>query len=313
MNASVVFATHDRADRLAALLATLRDQTADGFEVVVVDDGSADGTPEVLAREQALGALDLRVIRHETPEGPARARNAGWRAARGALVAFTDDDCVAAPGWVAAGLEAWSGAEGRFVQGRTLPIPEEAHRIGPFTRTLRIESKGPWYQTCNVFYPRAMLQRVGGFDETFVRPAAEDADLAWRCMESGAEPVFAPDALAFHAVHELGVMGSLRLAARWSEVVGLIARHPERRDVLTYRLFWKKPHYLLFRAALGMLLPRRLRPLRFWFYAPIAPAYLHRARSEGGNGWLAPYFIVHDLVEVWAMLRGTVRYRTPVL
>lgn len=313
---SVVFATHNRANRLRALLAALRQQSVgiEGFEVVVVDDGSRDETRRILVEEEARGELSLRVLRHDKPRGPAAARNAGWRAARAALVAFTDDDCRATPGWLEAGLAAFEGSDRRVVQGRTDPDPLELDDEGPFARTLRVHSLGPYYQTCNVFYPRALLEASGGFDEeTFTVPGGEDADLAWRCFAAGADAVFAPEALVFHAVQRLGPLGKLRVAWRWHETMRLYARHPELRSTLTYGIFWKKSHYLLVRAGLGLMLPRWLRPLRSWCLAPIAPSYLQRARDEGGAVWAAPYFIVYDLVELAAVIRGAVRYRTPVV
>ena len=318
VSVSVVFATHNRAERLAALLRSLRDQTLDieRFEVIVVDDGSADTTPDVLQRELAAGDIRLRVLRNEQPRGPAAARNAGWRAARGTLIAFTDDDCRATPGWLEAGLAAWGDDPDRFVQGRTDPDPAEAGNSGPFTRTLTIHKLGPHYQTCNVFYPRTLLDRHDGFfGEGFSVPSAEDADLACRCLEGGAHARFADDARVFHAVHELGPLGLLRIAWRWHEAVQLIARHPSQRRTLIHRVFWKGTHYLLARAAIGLLLPRRrgLAPLRFWCLAPLAPTYLRRGRSAGGTAWLAPYYLVHDIVETIAILRGAVRYRTPVI
>ncbi|MEA2352273.1 MAG: mycofactocin glycosyltransferase, partial [Thermoleophilaceae bacterium] len=88
--------TRDRAERLPVLLEALAAQTLarDRYEVVAVDDGSADDTPRVLA------AADVdRVVRHERSRGPAAARNSGWRAASAPLVAFTDDDCRPEPGW----------------------------------------------------------------------------------------------------------------------------------------------------------------------------------------------------------------------
>lgn len=315
---SVVFATRDRAERVGALLESLRAQTLgrDRFEVVAVDDGSSDRTPDVLRRAEEAGDLALRVLRHERSRGPAAARNAGWRAACGDLVAFTDDDCVAAAGWLEAGLSAWGGDPARIVQGRTDPHPEEAPAIGPFSRTLVIHRLGPHYQTCNVFYPRALLERVGGFDaQAFAGLSAEDADLAWRCLERGASARFAPEAQVFHAVHQLGPLGMLRVAWRWHEAVQAIARHPEQRSTLTYRVFWQGTHYVLARAALGLLLPRRgpLAPLRFWCLAPLVPTYLRRGRARGGTPLLAPYFLLHDAVETAAILRGAVRYRTPVI
>lgn len=315
---TVVFATRNRADRLPALLDSLRAQSIGtaAFEVVAVDDGSADATMAVLEEASARGDLALQVVHHDRSRGPAAARNAGWRAGRGALVAFIDDDCVADPGWLAAGIAAWEGDPERFVQGRTDPDPAEAARRGPFSRTLTIHELGPYYQTCNIFYPRALLERVGGFDaDAFAGLSAEDADLAWRCLAAGATARFAPQAQVFHAVHQLGPIGLLRVAWRWHEAVHLIARHPEQRGTLVYGVFWKGTHYLLARALVGLLLPRRrlLAPLRFWCLAPLAPTYLERGRVVGGTGLLAPYYLVHDVVETIAVLRGAVRYRTPVI
>jgi glycosyltransferase involved in cell wall biosynthesis len=314
---SVVFATHNRAARLAMLLASLREQTlgTNRFEVVVVDDGSSDDTDAVLDAEQRRGVLAMRVLRHDTARGPAAARNTGWRAASAPFVAFTDDDCTVVPEWLAAGMAAWDGVPGRLVQGRTDPQPTEIEREGPFSRTLRVHSLGPSFQTCNVFYPRALLESVDGFDqETFTVPGGEDADLAWRCLERGAEAVFAPSAQAYHAVQDLGPVGKIRVAWRWHETMRLYARHQGMRDTLTYGIFWKKSHYILVRAGIGFLLPRRLRPLRAWFVWPVYLSYLERARGEGqGKLWSAPYFVVHDIVELVAAIRGAIRYRTPVL
>jgi GT2 family glycosyltransferase len=229
-------------------------------------------------------------------------------------VAFTDDDTRASEAWIAAGLHAWENNHDRIVQGRTDPDPLEADRDGPFSRTLRVQSLGPYYQTCNVFYPRALLEKVGGFDEeTFSVPGGEDADLAYRCFEAGAGAVFAPAAQVFHAVHRLGPIGKLRVAWRWDETVKIYARHEGMRSTLTYGIFWKKSHYLLVRAAVAVLVPRRWRPLRGWCYAPLLPAYWRRAGDEGGQRWAAPYFLVHDVVELVAVLRGALRYRTLVI
>jgi glycosyltransferase involved in cell wall biosynthesis len=313
---SVVVATRDRATRLEALLASLRAQSlgTDRFEVIVVDDGSTDATASVLERERTEGVLALDVVTHERARGPAAARNAGWRQARAPFVAFTDDDTRASERWLAAALDAWADRREVIVQGRTDPDPREADRDGPFSRTLRVESLGPYYQTANVCYPRELLERAGGFDEqTFSVPGGEDADLAWRCFEAGATAVFAPEARVFHAVHRLGPIGKLRVAWRWDETMRLYARHLGMRSTLTYGIFWKKSHYLLVRAAIGLLVPRSWRPLRAWCFAPLVPAYWRRAAEEGGKRWAAPYFVVHDLVELLAVLRGAVRYRTPVI
>jgi GT2 family glycosyltransferase len=311
MDASVVVVTRDRAQRLRALLDSLRAQTADGFEVVVVDDGSRDETRDLLAHE--ADGLDLRVITRAEPGNLAEARNAGWREARGPLVAFIDDDCVATPGWLEEGLRAARERPGAVVQGMTEPNPAELGRSGPFTRTIEVRSLGPWFQTCNIFYPRDLLERLGGFDTAFAR-SGEDTDLAWRAFESGAPAAWAPRALAYHAVNELGPRGKLRVAARWSDGVRLFAKHPQKRaELLEKGVFWKGSHYLLVRALLATLVPRRWFVLRAWLAWPYFHHLRWRGRTEGGGVLFAPWYVVHDLVELWAIARGAVRHRVPML
>lgn len=318
LQASVVFATHNRAERLRDMLAGLRAQTLPraAFEVVVVDDASSDDTSAVLAEAIERGDLHIRAIRHDHNRGPAAARNAGWRAARASFVAFSDDDCVPAAGWLDALLRAHRERPEAIVQGRTEPRPDEIGALGPFSRTLRVRSLGPFFQTCNVAYPRVLLERLAGFDEqTFTVPCGEDADLAWRGIETGSATVFAPDALVHHAVNQLGPVGKLRVAWRWSETMRIYARHAElRRTNLTHGIFWKRTHYLLLRALLAFLLPRRAWPLALWLARPyVSHVVFHRGRIEGGGMLLAPYYALHDLVEVGAAVRGAIRYRVFVL
>ncbi|MFL5912707.1 MAG: glycosyltransferase family 2 protein [Gaiellaceae bacterium] len=303
---SVVVATRDRPVRLAALLSSLSSQTLRDFEVVVVDDGSIKGMPPL--------PEGVRLIRLERSAGPSAARNAGWRVARSPLVAFTDDDCVALPGWLATLVAAAQAQPGAIVQGPVAPVPEERSRLGPFSRSLWVEHLGPWYQAANVLYPRDLLDRLGGFDAAAFPFAGEDCDLAWRAFESGADAVWAPEALVHHAVSQLGPAGTLRVALRWSESVALFRRHRAlRREALTYGVFWKGSHYLLARALVALALPRLPRLLRLWLAAPYARHLLLRGSRDGGGPVAAPWYALHDLVELFAVLRGAARSRTFVI
>lgn len=315
---SVVVATHNRAARLAELLESLRALRLPGgrFEVVVVDDGSSDTTAEVLEVECARGALDLRTIARAVANGPAAARNAGWHAASAPLIAFTDDDCVVADDWLEAGLRACVEHPEAIVQGRTDPNPAEAHSIGAFSRTLTIHEAGPYYQTCNIFYPRDVLERLGGFDEeAFSLPKGEDTDLAWRALEAGVPIVYAGGTRVYHAVNQLGAAGKLKLAWDWSEAHQIFARHPGlRRRATTLGIFWKQTHCLLFRAILGVLAVRSRRPrLGWWLMEPYFRAVYARAKVEGGSLSTAPFYLALDAVEVAGALRASIRYRMLLL
>ena len=291
---SVVVPTRNRAPRLRELLGSLAAQTLAGeqFEVVVVDDGSTDDTDAVLA--EASGRLSLRTVRPGETGNAARARNAGWRAAAAPVVAFTDDDCVAAPEWLRAGLHGFDDGPAAIVQGPTQPRQDELDQLGPFSRTLNVPAETHEYPTCNVFYPRALLEDLGGFDERFSR--GEDTDLAWRAMAVGWPARFAPAARVEHAVERLGPVGKLRVAARWSSAMRLYARHPGlRRQDLRFNLFWKGSHYLLLRALLGVALARRAPLLAGILAAPYLSHLRERGALEGGGLAYAPYFVLHDV------------------
>jgi len=306
-------ATHDRPRRLARQLAALRAQTLDAsrYEIVVVDDASGPETVELLAREARYqGGPPLRVIRRDVGGGPAAARNEGWRATQAPLIAFTDDDCEATAHWLEAGLSAARAHPGSFIQGPIAPHPEEWKDYGPFSHTVRVDALGPGFETANIFYPRDLLERLGGFDEVaYTGPGGEDTDLAWKAIESGVQPVWAPDALMHHAVTQLGPVGKLRLAMRWHESMLPFKRYPSLRRHRYGGVFWSVVHMWLFRALVALLLPRRLWWLRWWLAAP----YVKHLTNRRSGPLLAPYLIVHDVVETATCVRGAIRYRVLVI
>ena len=108
MKASIVIRSHNEAPRLKLVLRSLEQQVGLG-EVVVVDDGSTDTTPDVLA--QASRRLPLTIIRHQEPQGRSATSNAGAAAASGDIVIFLDGDMLAGPGLVAAHLACHSGSD----------------------------------------------------------------------------------------------------------------------------------------------------------------------------------------------------------
>lgn len=309
---SVVVAAHNRAPRLGRLLDGLRAQTlpAEAFEVVVVDDGSSDATPAVLAEAAARGDLALKTLRRDPAGGPAKARNAGWRAASGTFVAFTDDDCVPAPDWLER-LEA-AGADHQVVQGRTLPDPAEEDALGPYARWMHIPDPSPYFETCNIAYPRALLEELGGFDEAFPSPAGEDADLGHRAIAAGARPAFAHDAVVHHAVDRVGPKAALRDAVRATDAVLVYQLHPALRRTLVNGVFYKSSHPLLLQTLAALVLARR-SPATLVFALPYL-LHLRGRKALVHGGWgSVPFLVLFDAVEVAATARGGLRRRMLVL
>jgi glycosyltransferase involved in cell wall biosynthesis len=197
---SVIVPTYNRLPLLQQALACLLQQTypADRYEIVVVDDGSTDGTSAYL--NDAADGAPLRIIR-QANGGPAAARNAGVRAARGEWLAFTDDDCQVTTGWLAALARAL--APDRAVGGPILPAAS-AHRLHRFYLASHHihpqQSAGSVNVlfSCNMALHRRALLAAGGFDPAFTYPGGEDLDLSYRLQELGVRLTCAPGASLYH-------------------------------------------------------------------------------------------------------------------
>jgi len=283
------------------------------------DDSSPDGPAAALERLSATARIRILALRQDRNAGPAAARNRGWRAGHGALVAFTDDDCTPTPGWLAALVAGFADAD--VVQGRTAPDPAQVHNHGPFSRTLDVAGPNGFFQTCNVGYRRADLESVGGFDESFRHPMGEDTELAWRVIGTGARTGFAPDALVHHDVRPSSLVTSLRDMGRWESVVLTARRYPPVRQFLHSRWFWKASHppALLALAGLMLLLGSRGRA-RIGAAALLGPYVRHRllvtplpGTRRRARVTLLPAALVHDLAEVAVLAAASVRYRRLLL
>jgi GT2 family glycosyltransferase len=196
----VVVPTYKRPELLALCRAALAAQTlpADRYEVVVVEDVSA--------------------------EGPATARNRGWRQARGDVIAFTDDDTIPDPGWLAAGLGAFDrDPDLAAAAGRTeVPLPPrptdyERNESGLATAE---------FVTANCFVRQVVLKAVGGFDERFRVAWREDSDLHFALLERGLKVMKVPDAVVVHPVRPARWGVSLRKERKSQYDALLCKKHP---------------------------------------------------------------------------------------
>lgn len=210
MQYSIIIPTFDRLDVLPEVLAGLEDQDgAPPFEVIVVDDGSSDGTAAFL--EAYRGPFAFRAIR-QTNRGPAMARNRGVEVAEGTRVAFLGDDTVPSPGWLAAHAAAHGSAGGSdqiAVIGYTHWHPRM--RTNPFLRYINEQGAQfgyaliddpddvpfNFFYTSNVSLDRTMLVDEP-FDLGFPYAAWEDIELAYRLKKGGMRMVYSPAATVAH-------------------------------------------------------------------------------------------------------------------
>lgn len=188
---SVVLPTWGRMDLLDRCLDALTRQSLPGalYEVIVVDDEPDHNTLHLVAGWRAR-TLDrgprLVYLPNSNQHGPAAARNLGWRSARAPIIAFTDEETVPTPGWLAQGLA-----------GLTDKVDVVCGRLdtSPAARSGQLEqAAGDAFSVANCFCRKTLLERLKGFDERFEQAAHCEADLHFRLLALDARIVHAPEA-----------------------------------------------------------------------------------------------------------------------
>lgn len=225
---AVVVPTYNRAPSLARLLDAIDpdEVAALGAEIVVVDDGSSDGTADVVA----ASSLPVHLVR-QANQGPAAARNAGWRAATAPIVVFVDDDCVPQPGWLTDHAAAFdderiAGAGGTiealvggFVADFVTADGSVDHGRAPGGDA---DADPTYLVTANASFRRTALVEAHGFAEHYRAEregatgritAGEDVDLCWRLVDAGWRLVRADGATVAHD-HRIAVPALVRTYLR---------------------------------------------------------------------------------------------------
>jgi len=302
---SVITPAKDAAATLPALLDAIAAQEVEDIELIVVDDGSRDATRAIAQAHPAVA----RVI--DGPGlGPGAARNAGVAASRGALIAFTDADCVPAPGWLGELLAALDGAD--LVQGTVVA----AGPVGPFDRTVRVGQLSHLYETANLAIRRELFERLGGFEPWLTpkrsKELGEDVWLGWRARRAGARIAFAPDAVVAHAVFPGTPQTFVRERFRLRFFPELAARIPELRDAFFWRRWFLNRRSALFDlAAAGVLVAvAGRRPLAL---VAVAPYAREAWRAAGGSPRVAAVQAAADAVGAGGLVLGCVRARSVLL
>ncbi len=194
---SVVVCSYNGARTLRECLAGVRKLEYPDFEVIVVDDGSTDAT-SAIARQ-----FDVRLIRTKNM-GLSHARNLGWQAAAGEIVAYIDDDAYPDPRWLTYLAAAFMGTSDAGVGGPNLAPPGDgpiadcvANTPGGPVHVLLSDREAEHIPGCNMAFRRAALEAIGGFDEQF-RIAGDDVDVCWRLRHRGWTLAFSPSAVVWH-------------------------------------------------------------------------------------------------------------------
>jgi glycosyltransferase involved in cell wall biosynthesis len=306
MRVSVIVPVYNAANLIGGCIRALEQQTVDEVEIVVVDDGSTDGTPEVVRKFP-----NVVLVEQPVNAGPAAARNAGLKVARAPVIAFTDADCEPAPDWLEKGcarLDADPDLAG--VEGRTEPKGTP----GTLTHQMRNVSGGLW-MTCNMIYRRDALERAGGFDERFRLAFLEDSDVAFTVQENGGKIAWAPDAVVYHLVLDEGRAKFAREARKRMYNPLLFSKHEALyREHIATVVPALPPIHLRYMASVLAIVAFAAAGL--WggvvFAALVTAFYLRRVLHAYRARDLVSILqaAAHPFVQTYWVLRGALKFRT---
>lgn len=317
VDTSVVVATANRVGFLDGLVAALERQTASGFELLVVVDGSQDGTWERLQALAGSTTLPLRALRIAATGGPSVPRNTGVSVARGELLLFTDDDCLPEPAWVGALRDALAGND--LARG---PVHPTSEPHGAWDRSIDVPSPTPWYETANLGVRRTAFLAAGGFPVLDVlgslpapRGFGEDVVFGHRAAD-GRREGWAPTAVVRHRWVAGSYLDHLRGRRRLVGFPALKRVTPRLASVLPAGAFLGRRSlaFDVAAAAAGAAALTR-QPWLLAGAVPWARLAWPDARARGGRSpWVRlVQLAVADAVGAAALVEGSVRHRAVVL
>lgn len=270
---SVVVCTYNGSRTIHETLDGLRRLDYPNFEVIIVDDGSTDSTPSILAES------GFRVIR--TPNhGLSAARNVGLHAASGEIVAYIDDDAYPDPHWLTYLAEVYRTTTHAGVGGPNIPPPGDgpvadcvAHAPGGAAHVLLSDTVAEHIPGCNCSFRRDALLAVNGFDPQF-RIAGDDVDLCWRIQKNGGTIGFSGTAVVWHHRRN-AVRAYLRQQQNYGRAEALLERKwPEKYNAFGHAAWAGR----IYSTGLTLMLKRAGRIYHgLWGSAPFQLLYTPRA------------------------------------
>lgn len=210
MRFSVIVPGYNAEATLPILLDSLSNQSCKDFEVIVIDDCSRDGTPDI-AR-----SYDCKLIQLQQNRGPAYCRNMGTKNARGEILVFTDSDCCVDRYWLEQIQKHLSQNDTEALMGSIVLRPstflgDSISALGfpaggaiGFDKIWKVDQKGftDSLSSCNCAMKKDIFWEVGGFDESFPYPGGEDSFLAYNLRRMNYRIRYCPDVLVYHGARD---------------------------------------------------------------------------------------------------------------
>lgn len=190
---TIIVCTRNRLDYLKTCLESLSNLDYPGYELIIVDDCSDDGTSEYL---QGLSSKNLKTIRNKQHSGKSYSRNQGIMSAKYDILAFTDDDCQADKNWLKTLISDLINTNTDFTIGQVIYV-NERHK-GRFPERCVNNTHTQWPMTSNIAFKRSVFKSVGFFNPAFDKYNNEDTELAIRAVSKGHSYSFNSEAKVYH-------------------------------------------------------------------------------------------------------------------
>ena len=227
---SVIVPAYNADRTISKCLSSLTNQSIsqDAYEVIVVDDGSTDKTPDIIRQFQ------VRYLFQEN-SGPATARNKGAEEAKGEIILFTDSDCVPQSNWIEEMTKPFDDPEVIAVKGgyrteqRSLTARFAQIEFEERFEMLKKAGSIDMVDTYSASFRRSVFLSLGGFDQSFPVANNEDTDFSYKMSNAGHKMIFNPDAVVSHLNHPHSIWRYARLKfwrGYWRMVV--YRRYPEK-------------------------------------------------------------------------------------
>jgi glycosyltransferase involved in cell wall biosynthesis len=201
MDASIIIPTYNAEKIIKQVInALLSQQTKKTFEIIIVDDGSSDGTAHEVKQIKSKKLVYL----HQKNSGPAKARNAGAKKAKGKMILFIDSDCIAEKTWLTEMLKPFNDKKVSAVQGayktKQTELTAQFGQIEIENRYKKMKKAQEidWVGSYSAAYDKKVYDSLGGFDESFPIASGEDPELSYKVHERGEKIVFNPKAIVYH-------------------------------------------------------------------------------------------------------------------
>lgn len=266
---SVVVCTFNGERTLQGTCQALHALEYPNYEVIVVDDGSLDQSPYIA---EAHGYRTIRTGNR----GLSSARNTGWKAAKGEIVAYLDDDAFPDQHWLNYLVHSFNTTKHAAVGGPNIAPPDSRLIAGCVARSpggplhvLLDDRQAEHIPGCNMAFRRSCLEELGGFDPTF-RIAGDDVDICWRILARGWSIGFHPTAMVWHQ-RRGSIRDYWRQQKGYGRAEGMLERKWPGRYNAAGHVTWRGRVYD--KGISGHFLQRRQIYLGFWGSAPFQRLY----------------------------------------